>query len=296
MAVTASLVKEVRERTGAGMMECKNALVESNGDIDAAIEVLRIQGQAKADKKASRIASEGVLALRTDASQTAGVIVELNCETDFVAKKADFHAFADEIAALVLAHQPSDVEALGALRVDDGGETVDERRRALVARIGENITLRRFARLDAGDGHLGRYVHLGGRIAVLVAVSGGSEELGKDIAMHVSWFRPLCIGEADVPAETLDKEKSILRAQAAESGKPPEIVEKMVAGRLKKFLKEITLLGQPFVKDNDVSVQKYLAAGGARVTGFVRLEVGEGMEKKSANFADEVMTQVKRAR
>ena len=219
MAITAALVKEVRERTGAGMMECKKALVEANGDIDSAIKALRIQGQAKADKKASRVAAEGLVAVAQDEHGKAGVLVEVNCETDFVARRDEFKEFVDEVATLVLEGEPKDVDALSTMQV--GGESVDSKRRDLVARIGENISIRRFSRLEAGEGRLGHYVH-GGRIAVLVAVIGASEQVAKDIAMHVSWSQPLCISESEVPSATLEKEKAILKAQALESGKPPE--------------------------------------------------------------------------
>lgn len=293
MAITAALVKEVRERTGAGMMECKKALVEAHGDIDTAIETLRIQGQAKADKKATRVAAEGIVVIKLDERGRTGVVLEVNCETDFVAKKEEFHAFADEVADVALTQRPVDVEALTALSPGDDGKTVDTHRRELVALIGENISIRRFARLDAAQGRLGHYLHQGGRIGVIVVLSRGEEDVGRDVAMHVAWFRPLCLGEDDVPADVLAKEKAILVAQAAESGKPPEIVEKMVAGRLKKYLREITLLGQPFVKDNDVSVHKFLSDADAQVLDFVRFEVGEGIEKKSENFAEEVMAQVR---
>ena len=290
MSITAALVKEVRERTGAGMMECKKALVDTNGDVDSAIETLRIQGQAKADKKASRVAAEGLVAVKLDETGKSGVLVEVNCETDFATKQAEFVDFVDEVATLVLEGEPRDVEALSTMQV--GGESVEAKRRKLIAKIGENIAIRRFARLEAGDGGLGQYVH-GGRIAVIVAVSGGDAQLAKDVAMHVSWSQPLCLTEAEVPGETLDKEKSILKAQAEESGKPAEIVEKMIAGRVKKYLKEVTLLGQPFVKNPDVTVGQHVADANATVSGFVRYEVGEGIEKKAENFAEEVMAQVR---
>jgi len=290
MAITAALVKEVRERTGAGMMECKKALVEADGNIDSAIAALRIQGQAKADKKAGRVAAEGLVAVKLDPQSSAGVIVEVNCETDFVTKKDEFRDFVDELANLVLQGEPRDVEALSTMQV--GGRSVEETRRDLIAVIGENITIRRFARIESTDGAISDYVH-NGRIGVLVSMTGGDEQVGRDLAMHVSWSKPLCLSEADVPQDELAKEKAILVAQAAESGKPPEILEKMVEGRLKKYLKEITLLGQPFVKDPDQSVQKYLAGAGATAHDYVRFEVGEGIEKKADNFAEEVMAQVR---
>ena len=290
MAITAALVKEVRERTGAGMMECKKALVESDGNIDAAIEALRIQGQAKADKKAGRVAAEGLVAVKIDRQSAAGAIVEVNCETDFVSKKDEFKDFVDELANLVLQGEPRDVEALSTMQV--GGRSVEETRRELIAGIGENITIRRFARIESSAGSIGEYVH-NGRIGVIVSMTGGDEQVGRDLAMHISWSKPLCLSEAEVPEAELAKEKSILVAQAAESGKPPEIVEKMVAGRIKKYLKEITLLGQPFVKDPDQSVEKFLAGAGATAHEYVRFEVGDGIEKKTDNFAEEVMAQVR---
>ena len=290
MAITASLVKEVRERTGAGMMECKKALTEADGDIDAAIEALRIQGQAKADKKADRVAAEGLVAVKLDPQSRAGVIVEVNCETDFVAKKDEFKDFVDEISNLVLQGAPRDVEALSTMQV--GGRSVEETRRDLIAVIGEKITIRRFARIESAEGVIGDYVH-NGRIGVLVSMTGGNEQVARDVAMHVSWSNPLCLSENEVPEADLNKEKSILEAQAADSGKPPEIIEKMVQGRLKKYLKEITLLGQPFVKDADQSVAKFLASADATVHEYVRFEVGDGIDKKEENFAEEVMAQVR---
>ncbi|KAA9129611.1 elongation factor Ts [Marinihelvus fidelis] len=286
MAVTASLVKELRERTGAGMMECKNALVETNGDLEAAVENLRKSGLAKADKKAGRVAAEGKIVIAEDGA--AAVLVEVNCETDFVAKDDNFLGFADLVAAEALALGSTDVAALMAREVD--GESLESRRQALVSKIGENVQVRRIERLENAGG-VGSYVH-GGRIGVLVAVDGGDEELAKDIAMHVAALNPQFANVEDVPAEVLAKEKEILVAQAADSGKPADIIEKMVEGRLRKHLAEITLVGQPFVKDGDVTVGKLLEQKGASVKGFTRLAVGEGIEKKEENFAEEVMQQV----
>ena len=291
--ITAALVKELRERTGAGMMDCKKALQESGGDIDAAIEAMRKSGVAKAAKKAGRIAAEGVIVLREADNGAEAIAVEVNCETDFVAKDESFAAFAAEVAGAVLAHAPADVEALGALKLPDG-TTVEETRQALVGKLGENISIRRFVRLKSKGGRIGSYLH-GTRIGVLVDLTGGEADLGKDLAMHVAASRPVCVAEADVPADLLEKEREIFRAQAAESGKAPEIVEKMVVGRVRKFLQECTLLGQPFVKDPDMSVEKLLKQQGASVNAFVRLEVGEGIEKKADNFADEVMAQARGA-
>ena len=292
MAISASMVKELRERTGAGMMECKKFLVEADGDIELAVENLRKAGQAKADKKAGRVAAEGVIAIERGPAGAA--MVELNCETDFVAKKDEFQAFAAQAAARALAEQAVDVGALGALAAEAGGtETLEDRRRALVASIGENITLRRVACVPAAGDHLGVYLHQGARIGVVVDLAGGSEELARDVAMHVAAVRPLALDEKDLDPTVLEKEREILRAQVADSGKPPEIQEKMLTGRVAKFLKENTLLGQPFVKDPDTTVQKLLSGAGATIKGFTRFEVGEGIEKKSENFAEEVQAQLR---
>jgi elongation factor Ts len=283
------MVKELRERTGAGMMECKKALVETQGDMEAAVETLRKSGLAQADKKAGRVAAEGRIALAVSNDGRQAVMVEVNCETDFVAKDESFNAFADAVAHNTLSENPPDVEALMATRVD--GATVEEARQALVSKIGENIQVRRFVRTST-EGLLGAYVH-GGRIGVLVDLAGGSEELARDLAMHVAAMSPEFVSADDVPAPVIAREKDILVAQAEGTGKPPEIIEKMVEGRLRKHLAGITLLGQAFVKDGDVTVAKLLDQSGATVRGFNRLAVGEGIEKKQENFADEVMQQVK---
>ena len=290
MSIPASMVKELRERTGAGMMECKKALVETGGDIDEAIELLRKSGQAKADKKSSRIAADGRIVVATDGNKA--VIAEINSETDFVAKDENFVAFVDSIAATALAGHAEDVKALLAESGADG-KMIETARTELVNKVGENISVRRFARVDAAD-QLGSYTH-GARIGAVVSLSGGDGELARNIAMHVAATNPVCIDEAGVPAETLERERRIIVEQAQQSGKPPEIIEKMVSGRMAKFLKEITLLGQPFVKDPDVSVGKLLEAAGAQVEAFVRYEVGEGIEKKQENFAEEVMSQIKQS-
>ncbi|MEM1261866.1 MAG: translation elongation factor Ts [Pseudomonadota bacterium] len=290
MAVTAALVKELRERTGAGMMECKKALVETGGDIDAAIEHLRKSGQAKADKKSGRIAAEGVVITKTDGANA--IVVEINSETDFVAKDDNFMQFADGVAELVLSAAPADLDALNAL--DMGGKTVADARTELVAKVGENVGIRRFERLSAAGGAIASYVH-GSRIAALVAYKGADDEFGRDVAMHVSATSPVCVDEAGVPAETLNNERRILTEQAEGSGKPADIIAKMVDGRIRKFLGEITLLGQAFVKDPDITVGKLAKQRGAEVVGFVRYEVGEGIEKKEENFADEVMKQIEDA-
>ncbi len=291
MAISASMVKELRERTGAGMMECKKALVETSGDMDAAVEQLRKSGQAKADKKSGRVAADGRVVIMADGLKAA--MVEINSETDFVAKDDNFMAFAEAVAACVLAGDAPDVKALAAASLADG-RTVEGARTELVTKVGENISLRRFVRLEAAE-HLGSYAH-GARIGAIVSMQGGDEDLARDIAMHIAATNPVCVDEDGVSAETLDRERRIFAEQAAESGKPPEIVEKMVAGRVAKFLKEITLVGQPFVKDPDVSVAKLLKDAGASVVSFVRYEVGEGIEKKEENFAEEVARQIEESK
>jgi elongation factor Ts len=291
MSISASMVKELRERTGAGMMECKKALVETGGDLDAAAEHLRKSGQAKADKKASRVAADGRIVVAAEGNKA--VIVEVNSETDFVAKDENFTAFSDAVAALALAAGTTDVEALSAEKLPDG-RTVELARTELISKVGENIGVRRIAIVES-DSVLASYTH-GARIGAVVALDGGDEALARDIAMHVAASNPTCIDETGVPAETLENEKRILTEQALDSGKPAEIVEKMVLGRINKFLKEITLLGQPFVKDPDVSVGKLLKDAGATVSAFVSFEVGEGIEKKQENFADEVMKQIEDAK
>ncbi len=290
MAITASMVKELRERTGAGMMECKKALVETDGDLEAAVEALRKSGQAKADKKSGRTAAEGVIIQKASPDGKTAVLVEVNSETDFVAKDDNFLAFANGVAERILAERPASVEELMNLPFDDSS-SIEEARKALIAKIGENIGVRRFVIVDH-DGPLGIYMH-GARIGVAIALDGGDEALARDIAMHVAASRPVCVTADEVPAELLEKEKEIFTAQAQESGKPPEIIEKMIGGRINKFLKEITLLGQPFVKDPDQTVEKLLKGAGATVRQMVRLEVGEGIEKKQENFADEVKAQMK---
>jgi len=291
MQITAALVKELRERTGSGMMECKKALTEAGGDIEAAVELMRKAGLAKADKKAGRVAAEGMIAAAISEDGTRGAIVEVNCETDFVAKGDDFVSFSGEIANVVLAKQPADVAAVAELPLASGS-TVEETRRNLIAKLGENIAVRRCAVLANADGKIAAYLH-GNRIGVLVAVQGGDDALAKDIAMHVAASKPVALGPDDVSADLIAKEKEIYSAQAAESGKPADIVEKMVNGRINKFLKEVTLLGQPFVKNPDISVEQLLKENGAKVSAYVRFEVGEGIEKKSDNFAEEVMAQVR---
>jgi elongation factor Ts len=292
MAITASLVKELRERTGAGMMECKKALVETGGDIEAAIELMRKSGQAKAAKRAGRTAAEGVIVIAQDDASRRAAMVEVNCETDFVAKDENFATFAAAVGERALNGAASDLEELLNQPLRDGdGTTVNEAREALIAKIGENMNVRRFTRFDNAQGQIYSYRH-GVRIGVLVELQGGDATLGKDLAMHVAASNPLCVAAEDVPAEVLAKEKEIFKAQALESGKPENIIEKIVDGRVRKYLAEVTLLGQPFVKDTDISVEKLLKKAGAKVLRFQRMEVGEGIEKKQENFAAEVMAQV----
>jgi elongation factor Ts len=275
------------------MMECKKALVESQGNIEAAIEAMRKSGQAKAAKKAGRIAADGMVVIKVAADGKNGVMVEVNSETDFVAKDANFKDFADAVGEAALAARVADVEALSALPIRAGeATTIAEAREALIAKIGENIQVRRLVRFEDAKGQLHSYRH-GVRIGVLVEMEGGDAELGKDIAMHVAASNPLCVDASQVPAEVLAKEKDIFRAQALESGKPVEIVDKIIEGRVRKYMEEMTLLGQPFVKDVEVTVEKLLGRAAAKVHRFSRVEVGEGIEKKQENFADEVMAQVR---
>ena len=286
--ITAGLVKELRELTGLGMMECKKALTEANGDLKKAEELLRIESGAKASKAAGRVAAEGVIGAYLSPDAKLGSLVELNCETDFVAKNQDFVAYAQALAEIVATRKPADVAALVAY------PGVETQRQAMVQKIGENITIRRFSRLQVKEGtpaKLAQYVH-SGRIGVLVEYEG-AEDVGKDVAMHISFSRPAYLSKAEVPADIVERERGILAARAAESGKPAEIVAKMVEGGLNKFLAESTLLGQPFIKDDKQSVEKMLMAKKSKLLGFRFLVVGEGIEKKSSDFAAEVMSMVK---
>ena len=287
MNITADTVKQLRERTGAGMMECKKALVETQGDLDAAAELMRKSGLAKADKKAARVAAEGTVAVERAAA--SAVLVEVNCETDFVARSEEFLSFARAVGRAALEQAPADVHAL--LALPHGAATLEDQRRALIAKIGENISVRRFVRVTA-PGALGSYIH-GGRIGSLVALKGGDEALAKDLAMHVAAANPAYIDAGAVPAAVLDKEREILAEQTKTEKKPPEIIAKMVEGRLRKYLAEITLVGQPFVKDPEVTVEKLLKQANATVVQFERYEVGAGIEKKHGDFVGEVMAQVK---
>jgi len=291
MQITASMVKELRDRTGSGMMECKKALQEADGNIDTAIENMRKAGLAKADKKSGRVAAEGRVAIEISEDGKSAAVVEVNCETDFVSGGDEFLSFVQAVAKTALVNQPADIAALSEMILEGGTDSIELVRKAMIAKIGENIQLRRFELLKTENGKFGSYLH-GTRMGVLVEMENGTDDLIKDIAMHIAASNPFCVSEAEVPAEVLEKEKEILRAQALDSGKPADIVEKMLVGRIRKYLAEITLLGQSFVKDPDKTVETLLADAGAKVIRFVRYEVGEGIEKKQDNFADEVMAQV----
>lgn len=287
-AVTAAQVKELRERTGAGMMECKKALEAVGGDIQLAIEELRKSGRAKADKKAGRVASEGVILIRTSSDGKQAVMLEINCETDFVARDENFLAFTDAAANAALAAKVTDVAALNALLL--GGVSIEETRQTLVAKVGENIHIRRVVFMETAA-PIGTYLH-SNRIGVLVELDSDHPELAKDIAMHIAASKPLVISPEDVPADIVEKEKEIYMAQAAGSGKPQDIIEKMVGGRLKKYLDEVSLLGQPFVKDPNTVISSLLGKNRAKVLAFTRFEVGEGIEKEAEDFVEAVMSQV----
>tara|TARA_B100001564_G_scaffold157744_1_gene132535 strand:- start:12935 stop:13810 length:876 start_codon:yes stop_codon:yes gene_type:complete len=288
MSISASMVKELRERTGAGMMECKKALQESNGNIDSAIELLRTSGQAKAEKKAKRVAAEGKIVIKNNLENA--VIVEINSETDFAANDSNFTDFANSIADVLLQNEISDINSLNDLKLSDD-VSVEEARTNLISKIGENISIRRFDKIHQAI-NIGEYSH-GSRIGVIVSLDKSDPDLAKDIAMHIAASNPVCLDEEDVPEDLVSREKRIFLEQASSSGKPPEIIEKMVEGRMKKFFKEITLLGQSFIKDPDISIRDLLDQSEAKVQSFIRYEVGEGIEKKEENFADEVMKQIK---
>lgn len=290
MQISAAMVKELRERTGAGMMECKKALTASEGDMEAAVEAMRKSGAAQADKKAGRTAADGVVVIRISDDGSKAALVEVNCETDFVAKDEGFSGFANSVADQVLATGTTDVAQLSEL--DAGEGSIETMRQNLVGKIGENVQVRRAHYQETSAGKMGSYQH-GVKIGVLTELVGGDDALAKDIAMHVAASKPVCVAEDDVPAELVAKEKEIFTAQAIESGKPPEIAEKMVTGRLRKYLAEITLLGQDFVKDPDKTVAALLKDAGAEVASFTRFEVGEGIEVEEEDFAAEVMKQVK---
>lgn len=291
--ITASMVKELRERTGLGMMECKKALEESAGDLRKAEDLLRIKSGAKATKAAGRVAAEGVIGTHVSADGKTGAIVELNSETDFVAKNEEFVALAKSVAGAIAAHAPADVAALTATKLASG-QSVEEARQALVMKLGENLQVRRFARV-AAQGKLTTYVHGGAKVATLVDVTGGDESLAKDLAMHIAASKPVALSKDQVNADLIQRERDIAQAKAAESGKPADIVAKMVEGSVQKYLKEVTLLGQPFVKDDKVTIEQLLKSKGANVAQFHLYVVGEGIEKKQTDFAAEVMSQVKKS-
>jgi elongation factor Ts len=293
--ITAGMVKDLRDKTDAPMMECKKALTEAGGNLAKAEELLRVKLGNKASKAATRTTAEGVVAIYVAPDGRTGAIAEINCETDFVAKNEDFLKFTAALAELVAKKNPPDVAALVGLPF--GGSTVEEARKALVGRIGENLSIRRFARIEAKGG-LSQYVHGGAKIGVLIDFTGGDEQLGRDLAMHVAACKPVALTKENVPAELLNKERDIVLAKAAESGKPASIVEKMVEGSVQKYLKEVTLLGQAFVKDpsGKQTVEALLKSRNAEVSRFVLYIVGEGIEKRSSDFAAEVRAQVNLAK
>lgn len=292
MAISATQVNDLRKRTGAGMMECKKYLERTDGDIDKAIEEMRKDGAMKAAKKESRIAADGIVFIEAAKDNKKAALVEVNCETDFVSRGEDFIQFVKDVALVALTQQTADVEKLGQLLIHSNShDTIEATRQQLVAKIGEKISIRRIVLFNT-DGLLGTYKH-GSRIGVVVDISKNDPELAKDLAMHIAASQPLAVGGDDIPAETLEKEKEIYRAQAQTSGKPADIIEKMIDGRVKKYLQEVSLLGQPFVKDTSITVDALVNKAGARVNRFVRFEVGEGIEKKEDDFVAEVMAQAR---
>ena len=292
ITINAVMVKELRERTGSGLMECQRALVEANGDMELAIENMRKSGLAKADKKSGRIAAEGIIGVKVSDDGKAVAIVDVNCETDFVAKADDFVSFVNSVTnALLNADSIETEEQLLAMPLE-GGVTVDEMRRGLISTLGENITVRRFERFKTAEGGTACYLH-GSKIGVIVELAVSDQELGKDIAMHIAASKPQFVSEEQVPSDIIEKEKDIFRALSLESGKPADIIEKMITGQVRKFLAEVTLLGQPFIKDDKVTVGGLVSKKGNKAIRFIRFEVGEGIEKKEENFAEEVMAQVK---
>ncbi|MBW5290706.1 MAG: Translation elongation factor Ts [Candidatus Ruthia sp. Asou_11_S2] len=290
MAITASLVKELRQRTGAGMMDCKQALTETNGDIEAAIDLMRTSGAAKAAKKAGRVAAEGLVKVNISTDKKTVTILEVNSETDFVTKGNAFIGFVDMLGALALKTTPANIEEFLSQTLDNG-DSLEKTREDIIAKVGENIAIRRVQTIKTDNGVIGAYKH-GERIAVVTVLEGGDEALAKDIAMHIAASKPECITEAELSTDLLEREKAIFVEQAKESGKPDNIIEKMIVGRMKKFINEVTLYGQSFVKDPDTTIGKLTQSNNAQVKSFVRFEVGEGIEKKEENFADEVMAQI----
>ena len=291
MAITAALVKDLRERTGAGMMDCKRALTETNGDMEGAIDLMRTSGAAKAAKKSGRVAAEGLVKVNISDDNKTATILEVNSETDFVTKGDDFINFVNTLGELALKTKPADIEEFLTQTLDNG-DSLDKAREDIVAKVGENVSIRRVKTVTVDSGVIGAYKH-GERIAVLAVLEGGDETLAKDIAMHVAATRPECVTEDQLDAALLEREKAIFVEQARESGKPENIIEKMIGGRMKKFVNEVTLYGQAFVKDPDTTVGALAKASNAEVVSFIRYEVGEGIEKKEENFADEVAAQMK---
>ena len=291
MTVSAATVMKLRERTGAGMMECKKFLIATNGDIELAITEMRKAGQAKADKKADRVAAEGVIVVARSTDEHKAVMVEINSETDFVARDANFTHFATQVAETALATGAKEVAVLSEQTIAGGDQTVEQARQQLVAKIGENIKLRRIESMEC-DGVVGFYLH-GSRIGVMTAIKNGDDTLAKDIAMHIAASRPMVVDSSQVPADAIENERDIFTAQARESGKPQEIIAKMIEGRITKFIDEVSLVGQPFVKDPNKKVGQLLKEKNAEVVSFIRFEVGEGIEKKEDNFVEEVMAQVR---
>lgn len=290
--ITANIVKELRDLTGLGMMECKKALIETNGDIKEAEDLLRIKSGSKANRAASRIAAEGTIGIEISPDRKNGALIEVNCETDFVAKNEDFINFSRNLAKLISTQNILDLETLSKAELQNG-RNIEELRKSLIMKLGENISIRRYFR-HTTQGYLSSYLH-GGKIGVIVDYTGGDEALGKDLAMHIAASKPICVSKEQVSADLLERERQIYTAQAAESGKPENIVSKMVDGRITKFLAEITLLGQPFVKNPDQTIETLLDTKSAKVNGFTMFIVGEGMEKKSCDFATEVMSQINQA-
>ncbi|MBT4923747.1 MAG: elongation factor Ts [Candidatus Thioglobus sp.] len=291
MAITASLVKELRERTGAGMMDCKKALTETDGDMEAAIDLMRTSGAAKAAKKAGRVAAEGLINVSIADDGKTAIILEVNSETDFVTKGDAFIDFVNTLGALALKTTPTNIEEFLSQTLDNG-DSLEKAREDIVAKVGENVAIRRVQTVTVDNGVIGAYKH-GERIAVLTVLEGGDETLAKDIAMHIAATRPECITEEELSSDLLEREKAIFVEQARESGKPDNIIEKMIVGRMKKFVGEVTLYGQAFVKDPDTTVGALAKSNNAEVKSFIRFEVGEGIEKKEENFAEEVAAQMK---
>ena len=291
MAITAALVKDLRERTGAGMMDCKKALSETNGDMEAAIDLMRTSGAAKAAKKSGRVAAEGLVKVNISDDNKTATILEVNSETDFVTKGDDFIEFVNTLGALALKTTPANIEEFMTQTLENG-DSLEKAREDIVAKVGENVSIRRVETITTDSGVIGAYKH-GERIAVLSVLEGGDEALAKDVAMHVAATRPECVSEEQLDPELLEREKAIFVEQARESGKPDNIIEKMIGGRMKKFVNEVTLYGQAFVKDPDTTVGALAKANNAKVISFIRYEVGEGIEKKEENFADEVAAQMK---